>query len=218
MSETVIYYFNQYSIQEQWSTNPGYMVDHILTNYASTTTDGDIQRLVTNTCPGTDLGTISKVELQAYAYSDADDQLILRPVFVALDGDDHIEAPGVTPGWKTWWDITNDPNAPSPWTWAAVESLDCDVEQNDVAKGNTMHVSEVQIRVTYTPSGPPTYYHGLKIQGEDELALCDVGTHPLRTCKGGTVYAIELVAVDDPNASRIRIKTPAGVKAIRKYT
>lgn len=62
------------------------------------------------------------------------------------------------------------------------------------------------------------YYHGLKVQGEGELALCDVGSHPLRIRKGGTTYGIELVATGDPNASRIRIKTPSGIKAIRKYT
>jgi len=41
------------------------------------------------------------------------------------------------------------------WSWPDVQSLDCDVEQNDVSKGNTMHCGEVQIRVTYEPSGPP---------------------------------------------------------------
>ena len=62
------------------------------------------------------------------------------------------------------------------------------------------------------------YYHGLKVQGEGELALCDVGSHPLRMRKGGTTYGIELVDVADPNASRIMIKTGAGIKVIRKYT
>ena len=67
-------------------------------------------------------------------------------------------------------------------------------------------------------AGGPSYYHGLKVQGEGELALCDVGSHPLRIRKGGTTYGIELVETNDPNASRVRIKTPAGIKAIRKYT
>jgi len=62
------------------------------------------------------------------------------------------------------------------------------------------------------------YYHGLKVQGVGELALCDVGTHPLRIRKGDTTYGIELVPTTDSNASAIRIKTPAGIKAIRKYT
>uniref|UniRef100_A0A6M3M546 Putative pectate lyase n=1 Tax=viral metagenome TaxID=1070528 RepID=A0A6M3M546_9ZZZZ len=64
----------------------------------------------------------------------------------------------------------------------------------------------------------PTYYHGLKIQGVGELALCDVGTHPLRIRKGGTTYGVELVATADGNASKVRIQTPTGVKALRKYT
>jgi len=65
---------------------------------------------------------------------------------------------------------------------------------------------------------PSAYYHGWKVQPEGELALCDAEGHPLRTCKDGVIYGLELVAVDDPNASRIRIKTPAGIKAIRKFT
>ncbi|GAH66116.1 unnamed protein product, partial [marine sediment metagenome] len=69
-----------------------------------------------------------------------------------------------------------------------------------------------------TGGGVGAYYHGLKVQGEGELALCDVGSHPLRMRKGGTTYGIELVETDDPNASRIRVKTGAGIKAIRKYT
>jgi len=62
------------------------------------------------------------------------------------------------------------------------------------------------------------YYHGLKVQGVGELALCDVASNPLRIRKGGITYGIELVETDDPNASAIRIKTPAGIKSIRKYT
>lgn len=307
---TQTYYFNARHATEIWTSDPDKMVDGVETQYASTTEDGDIQLLTANNCPGTDLGTISKVELQAYAYSDDNDELGLRPVFAAGDGDTHWEAPGVTAGWKTWWDITSDPNAPtlkqslttgddssfpayanywyaqtfttaepysiagakiygykqnSPgdvtlsiratsagkpsggdlvsatvleadlptgadwiefsfstpyplsgstqyaivvrapagdaanallwrfdadngyadgtkvgsndsggswgtpsatddflfqtlgaWSWSNVQSLDCDVEQNDVSKGNTMYCGEVQIRVTYEPTGPPT--------------------------------------------------------------
>jgi len=96
------------------------------------------------------------------------------------------------------------------------------MESND---GRHRHVASIE-HPTY-PSAKlhieylgevPAYYHGLKIQGEGELALCDVGTHPLRIRKGGTTYGIELVATDAPNASRIRIKTGTGIKAIRKYS
>lgn len=62
------------------------------------------------------------------------------------------------------------------------------------------------------------YYHGLKVQGVGELALCDAGTHPLRIRKSGTTYGIELVDTSEPSASAVRIKTSSGIKAIRKYT
>lgn len=80
----------------------------------------------------------------------------------------------------------------------------------------TVEIGAVEWNVVYEEPG--AYYHGLKVQGEGELALCDVGSNSFRIRKGGTTYGVELVAVDDPNASRIRIKTPAGIKAIRKYT
>lgn len=60
-------------------------------------------------------------------------------------------------------------------------------------------------------------YHGLKVQGIGELALCDAGTNPLRIRKNGVTYSLKLVDTSDPYASPVRIKTGAGVKAIRKY-
>jgi len=41
-------------------------------------------------------------------------------------------------------------------------------------------------------------------------------TSPLRIAKNGTIYSIVLVDVTDPLASKIRIQTSAGIKAIRK--
>lgn len=64
----------------------------------------------------------------------------------------------------------------------------------------------------------PAYYHGLKVQGVGELALCDAGVNPLRIRKGTITYGIELVNISDPNASPVRIKTGTGIKAMRKYT
>jgi len=83
------------------------------------------------------------------------------------------------------------------------------------ANRREVHVDYLELLLTYTTV---TYYHGLKVQGVGELALCDVGSHPLRIRQGGTTYGIELVDTSDPNASAIRIKTPGGIKAIRKYT
>jgi len=81
-----------------------------------------------------------------------------------------------------------------------------------------LSAESVGVFASWAPVGGITYYHGLSIQGVGELALCDVGINPLRIRKGGTTYGIELVATDAPNASAVRIKTGAGIKAIRKYT
>jgi len=106
-------------------------------------------------------------------------------------------------------------------------------EWQEHAIGSTQSVTAMRVRFFSTKAGSAlsrvyeadfnevggvTYYHGLKVQGEGELALCDVGSHPLRIRKGGTTYGLELVATDDPNASRIRVKTGVGIRAIRKYT
>ena len=102
----------------------------------------------------------------------------------------------------------------------------------EYAIGSTQSVTSVRIRYSTTKKGRwcgvnevdfneisvASYYHGLSIQGVGELALCDVGTNPLRIRKGGTTYGIELVETGDPNASAIRIQTGTGVKSIRKYT
>lgn len=76
----------------------------------------------------------------------------------------------------------------------------------------------ISLKGTGTEEEPSAYYHGLKVQGVGELALCDAGVNPLRIRKGGVTYGVELVDVSDPNASPLRIKTPAGIKAIRRYT
>lgn len=44
--------------------------------------------------------------------------------------------------------------------------------------------------------------------------LADLTSQPLRIAKNGTIYAISLVEVSSPDALSIRIKTPAGIKAL----
>ena len=159
MSE-VTYYFNEYNPDgEVWDKRPGYAVNNVLALYAYTSINNEVERLTGNSCLGTDLGTISKVELRAYTYGDGDDELYIRPEFVGGTGVNHITVPGVLPAdWGGYQDITNDTNHPSPWTWTALQNLECDIELDDTGKGNMMHVSKVEIRVTYIPSaaGTPT--------------------------------------------------------------
>jgi len=164
MSE-IIYEFTAKHATVDWETTPEKMVDGTETSYAETTNDGEVQLLITNECDGSDLGTISMVEMRAYGYGDEDDRVYLRAVYVAGDGYNTPETPGATPGWTGWRDKTEHPNAPSPWTWSDVQALDCDVEFTKVAKGNTMHIGMVQIRVTYT-TGPTPGWNKLQYTSE----------------------------------------------------
>ncbi|MFH0833811.1 MAG: hypothetical protein V2A63_00265 [Patescibacteria group bacterium] len=52
----------------------------------------------------------------------------------------------------------------------------------------------------------------IKIAAEPGVAIS-----PLHVFKNGTVYGIMLVAISDPNASKIRIQTASGVKALRTF-
>lgn len=41
------------------------------------------------------------------------------------------------------------------WSWSDIQSLDCDVDYDSVAKANVMYCGMVKIQVTYEPSAPP---------------------------------------------------------------
>ena len=154
MAVEVLYYFNAKGA-DVWN-NAANMVDNILTNYASTDSDGAIQLVNGNNCPGTDLGTISNVEIRVYAYGDGLEHIDLVPVFGGTtDGDTHHTTSGSGPPgtWGVYQDITNDTNHPSPWTWAAIQTLDCKVSYHKIAKANMMYCAKVQIRVTYSIPG-----------------------------------------------------------------
>lgn len=156
----VDYYFN-YS-GESWDSYPDYMTDNLLTTYAFTSSDGDVQMLTVNNCPGTNLGTISKVEIRLYAYGDGNDRIDVKPYFGITGGDTYQTTPGTGPPgtWGNYIDITTDTNAPSPWTWNDISSLNAQAIKENVAKGNAMYCAKVEIRVTYTPTGGVTRSHG----------------------------------------------------------
>jgi hypothetical protein len=151
------YYFNGYSIGAAWETNPGYITDGNTSNYASTTVDSDIEMCQNNNCSGSDIGTISKVELRINSYYSGEVRdTILRPVFGGTTNGANY--PYYTPpaaAWSPWFDITNDDNAPSSWDWSDIVNLDCDVEVGFGMLSFTLYCSQVEIRVTYTPYTPP---------------------------------------------------------------
>lgn len=155
---TATYYFNSYSLLEAWETNPGNMVDADENTSAATTVDVDVELCTGNTCPGTYLGTITKVEIRTKGFYNpfgVKAAINLRPVFEAGDGDSHMFLCGVTAAWSQWFDITTDTNAPSPWDWDDVEGLDCDVVGGKMLPGVfTLWCYMVQIRITYTVRVP----------------------------------------------------------------
>ncbi|UCF13476.1 MAG: hypothetical protein JSW06_04255 [Thermoplasmatales archaeon] len=215
----VTYYFDRYDRKETWATNPGNMVDGSTSNYASTTSPADVELCNGNTCEGSDLGTILKVELRTHGYYSIDPHdIILRPVFDGEnDGEDYAFDPYDEPSWSQWFDITNDNNAPEEWNWSDIRYLDCDVEaENDIMEF-TLYCSKVEVRVTYTiiPLVNTTYYFsgynvgeawssnpGYMVDGNlgnyastgtnGDIELCN-----LNTCEGedlGEIYKVALRA------------------------
>ncbi|KKK96612.1 hypothetical protein LCGC14_2661040, partial [marine sediment metagenome] len=141
-SEEVTYYFNSRSTGN-W-TDPDNMIDGDTGTDASTASNGTTERLDGNTCPGTDLGTITKVEVRVYGYGDGDDRIDLWQTLY------EITMP-TTPGWSAYVDVTSTIN-----TWDEVVTQFVDIEFNKVGKGGTMRCAKVEIRVTYTPTGAKT--------------------------------------------------------------
>ena len=70
----------------------------------------------------------------------------------------------------------------------------------------------------------PTQYAGLRFFKTTVQELCLVATADApagaqwRIDKNGTTYAVYLVDTTDPNASHVRVQTPAGTKAARLKT
>ncbi len=151
------YYFDSYDIGgDEWETNPEQMVDNNLETFASTIARDGSQVCLTNTCPGVDLGTITKVELRVYAYGDGND--LITPFSIQEDSWGNIH-PGTEPGWSSWLDITLlDP--PIPWTWATLQSFQVRIVWTNIGKANRMYCAKVEIRVTtaWVPPGKVTQY------------------------------------------------------------
>ena len=159
-SEITFYFdgYDQGAGGEKWATFPNKMADGNEDSYASTTIDGDVELLDDNTCAGSDMGMIGKVELRCKGYRSGSGvtlkyDILLRPVFSGGDGDNHDYETGTSGDWSGWFDITSDSNAPGSWGWSDVQGLDCDVEA-DMVSGYTLYCSSVEVRVAYTVYNP----------------------------------------------------------------
>lgn len=146
----ITYYFNARGASG-W-TNPDNMIDGSTATFASCLADSITATLTGNQGNGSNLGTITKVEMRAHGYGDADDKITLTPVFGGTtSGTKKTEALGTSAKWSAYFDITTDTGAPSPWTWNDVRDLDMTVGGEKAAKANTCYCSRVEILVTYLP-------------------------------------------------------------------
>ena len=169
-SSTVTYYFNSYDVGEAWGIDPENMTDGstgTMTGWQPQ--DNTVQLCDGNTCDGTNLGTISKVELRAYGQLSAyPAENFIRPVFSGTnDGDNHLEPISwVTEAWYSRISITTDTNAPGSWTWTDVKNLDCDIYTANT--GGSVKCGKIEIIVTYTAGeefSGDTKLRGLKMFG-----------------------------------------------------
>jgi len=151
---TEIYYFDSLDTDGQeynWENNPTYMVDGSISTYTSTNINDDLEKLTGNTCSGTNLGSISQVEIRAYGYYTNDQRdIILEPVFGGSNaGDRYFCQITNSAGWSSWLDVTDDAVAPPTWEWSDVAGLDCNVHASNGGMPFTLYCSKVEIRVRY---------------------------------------------------------------------
>ena len=164
---TVTYYFNAYDEGgEEWAIDPDEMCDGDTGRWAATNQpwqdppETAIQHLTANTCDGTDLGTIKKVEIRAKVdgpYSPPDiNYVTLRPIFDNVDGG-NFQITVMQTTWSEWFDITTATNAPSSWTWDDIVNLDCDVEADVGLSFIKCAIVEIQVTFQTETPPPPTY-------------------------------------------------------------
>ena len=130
------------------------MADGNLMTYAQTQGGGiETQYLNNNTI---DIGPflslqaeIQIVETRAYAIiGSPTNTLSLTPYFDGTDaGQSYVT--DATTGFTSWANITNDPNAPNPWSWYDATSIDMLVTADVGDATSKVSVSIVQVRVTY---------------------------------------------------------------------
>ena len=161
VTDEISFYFDERNgiTTDNWDAN----MDNVIDGNTATFTDdndlGHIIKLTHNTCDGTILGTITKVELRAHHKNNNSGNPAhrtiaptLTPIFSGSTGNTYIYPAGdydPSPGWDYYFDITNDPNAPSDWWFWRVEEIDCILGQNRPDLGRD-YVSKIEIKVTYT--------------------------------------------------------------------
>lgn len=158
----VTYEYNAWSSNTGWN-NPDYAVDGQNGNEASvikvgTGSTGHLT-LSSTDAPGTNLGTITKVEFGVYgSVTGPDMECTVQP-----DGGDIF---AMYPGSPAWEDITENPGN---WTWDMVKNLDVDMWGfNWGAGAETLYVDQVYLRITYDEiTGPANILKVLNVSSDN---------------------------------------------------
>jgi hypothetical protein len=149
--QTITYRYDSYSTSAGWN-NPANAIDLSGATYANTTTVSASLRLDENESDGTDLGTISKVEMRAIVNVQGFSAMTMTPYFMGASGGTAftgVQLSPEAPSYISWIDITSDTNAPGSWDWIDVRDLDIEFEMTAFSGGDVrVHIAE--IRVTYT--------------------------------------------------------------------
>jgi hypothetical protein len=180
------YYFHSHGTPVSWATNPAYMVDGNTSNYASTTIDREIETLDDNTFSDIDKGPISKVEIRAFGKYSGSDIFQIHDIRLKTLGGIHVFNPSTTGAWSSWYDITNNPNAPSPWTWNDIDNLIVEVEASIMGM-YTLYCSKVEIQVTY-----------------NEYPSC-TGLYPVNGATGISIEPVMNLTVSDADGDTMNI-------------
>ncbi len=170
-----IFYFNSYDTDGArigWDDPEnmvnGLMWDDTTQRYSTayTNNSNQIQWCDGNSSPIDRDTTITKVEIRAYSnIVNSCGTLIayIKPTFTLGDGDTHSWIPpawqrGIDdytpPEWSEWFDITDDTNAPSTWTWIDVNNLDVDhwMVRTICGSPDEIDTARIEIRVTWHDS------------------------------------------------------------------
>lgn len=159
--ETATYQFNGLSgTTGTWSTTANNIVDGDDGTYGRTNVDGTTAILDGNQNDGTDLGTITKVEVHtSWASNGTKAVPSLTVVFggTSTSSDTHtVTTFSSAQTDSDWFDITNDDSAPGTWTWSDVQNLNMLIS---VARtNNRIDIYYVDIRVTYISTTPNEVY------------------------------------------------------------
>ncbi len=189
---SVIFYFDDYNMDEKWTVNPENMANGIIeeNDYALTYDSEDVENLISNSYSENYTGEINKVELRAYGkYAFDPGVIILRPVFYNENNgsNNFFNPPKWDPDWSEWFDITGDNNSPECWTWSDIKNLCCDVET--IGNNTNFYVYSVELRVTYdfinnNPPTTPKIFGTTRIVKNEEYSYTISSMDP----EGGDIY------------------------------